>query len=106
GGSDSQHSMGPAKRNTTREICTRALLSRERRKRKAERQTKRELPVGRRSADAASDTDVQKQVLGRRLPDETEQIRVVRPLALDALAVDLADEPKLRIQRQLSDDTP
>src|SRR5439155_9530399 len=73
---------------------------------KAERQTNRELPVGRRMADAVANAGVQKHVLGRRLPDEAEQRRVVRSFALSGLAVDLTDEPKLRVERQLSDDTP
>src|SRR4029453_11095012 len=69
-------------------------------------QTNRELPVGRRLADAVSNAGVQKQVLGCRLPDDAEQRRVFRPLPLDRLAIDLSDEPQLRMERQLSDDTP
>src|SRR5438093_9344231 len=57
-------------------------------------------------ADAVSNAGVQKHVLGCRLPDEAEQRRVVRSLALSGLAIDLADEPKLRVERQLSDDAP
>ena len=57
-------------------------------------------------ADAVSDAGVQKHVLRCRLPDDADQRRVVRPLVLGALAIDLADEPKLRMKRQLADDTP
>src|SRR5437667_433047 len=70
------------------------------------RRPNRELPVGRRMADAVSNGGVQKHVLGCRLPDDAEQRRVVRPLALGVLAIDLADEPKLRMERQLANDAP
>src|SRR5437870_2960690 len=76
------------------------------RKEEAERQTNRELPVGRRAADAMPRPGVEKHVLRGRLPDGAEECRVVRPLALRALAVDLADEAEPRMHRQLSDDTP
>src|SRR5205823_3531958 len=49
-----------------------ALMARERRKRKAERQTNRELPVGRRTADTVANAGVQKHVLGCRLPDDAK----------------------------------
>src|SRR5215470_12292576 len=85
--------------------CAGSLL-RDHRKRKAERHADRELPVGRCVADAAPNGDVQENIRGRRLPDEADQRRIVRPLALGDLAVDLADETKPRSQRKLSDDAP
>src|SRR5215475_10742594 len=72
----------------------------------AERQPDGERPIGRRTADTVSNCGIEKHIAGGWLPDDPQKRRIVRPLTPRALAIDFADEPDLRVQRQLADDTP
>src|SRR5262249_58385993 len=64
------------------------------------------LPVGRGASNPAANGRVERQILRRWLPDETEQRRVVGALVLNVFPVDFASDAQSRMHGPFANDAP
>jgi len=69
-------------------------------------QAQGELPVGRGASNPAANGRVERQILRRWLPDETEQRRVVGALVLNVFPVDFANDAQSRMHGPFANDAP